>query len=196
MAGPRGEYKKTAARREQILDAAFSVFSRSGYSASSVSEIARVVGISQTGVLHHFQGGKIALLSAVLNRRDQEAEHVLRDRHGKDFFRGLLEISRRQYAQPGVVQLYRILSAESTDPEHPAYQYFRDRIHRITDALTTAFTEVKSSGDLKPGVDPRTASTSTVALTEGLELLWLNGVEVDMVEDVRHHIDSHLITPL
>ncbi|WP_181274114.1 TetR/AcrR family transcriptional regulator [Brevibacterium oceani] len=196
MAGPRGEYRKTAARREQILDAAFTVFSTSGYSSSSLSEIARLVGISQTGVLHHFSGGKIALLRAVLDRRDRIAESILNDQHGTDFLRSLLEISRQQYRQRGVVQLYRILSAESTNPEHPAHGYFKDRIHRICDAVTVAFQEVAADGGLKPGVDPRAAAISTLAITEGIELLWLNGVEVDLVEDVRTHMEGYLLAPL
>lgn len=196
MTGPRGEYRKTAARKEQILDAAFAVFSKSGYSASSLSEIARVVGISQTGVLHHFKGGKTALLSAVLDRRDRDAEEHLAGLQGRAFLRELLEITRQQCDQRGVVQLYRILSAESIDPEHPAHQYFHDRLHRITGDLTVVFAELRSLGELRPGIDPRSAAKSSVALVEGLELLWLSGIDVDMVEDMRHHLDALLVRPL
>lgn len=196
MAGPRGEYRKTAERRAQILDAAFAVFARSGYTASSVSEIARAVDMTQTGVLHHFAGGKPALLRAVLERRDVRAEEVLAGRSGRDFLAGLVEISRTQADQRGTVQLYTILAAEATDPDHPANPYFAKRFERIADAVTTAFAEVDAAGGLRDGVDPRRAALSTIAVTEGLELLWLNGLDVDMAADTQRHLDGLLRTPL
>jgi len=196
VAGPRGEYRKSAQRREQILDAAFVVFSRSGYTAGSVSEIARQVGISQTSVMHHFAGGKLALLRGVLERRDATAEGLLQGLEGRDFLGALVEISRRQTGQRGVVQLYRILSTEATDPEHPAHAYFRERSHRIADAVTVAFAQAKAAGQLREGVDPRAAALSTLSMTEGLEMMWLYGHDVDMADDIRVFIDSFLTDPL
>lgn len=196
MAGPRGEYRKSAERRAQILDAAFTVFAKSGYTASSVNEIARTVGITQTGVLHHFAGGKIALLRAVLEQRDARAQGVLEARRGRDFLLGLVEISRAQASQRGVVQLYRNLSAEAVDPDHPAHEYFHARLERIADAVTQAFAEVREDGGLRERVDPRTAALRTIAMTEGLELLWLNGFDVDMADDIRDFIDGFLVDPL
>ncbi|WP_102159201.1 TetR/AcrR family transcriptional regulator [Zhihengliuella halotolerans] len=192
MAQRRGEYKKTAARREQILDAALDVFSRTGYTASSVNEIARSVGMTQTGVLHHFPGGKIALFRAVMERRDAIALEILGDRAGVDFLAGLVEISRRQTGQRGVVQLYRILSAESTDPEHPAHSYFKQRLAMIAGALERVFRELEGEGRLRAGVDPRRAALDGLALTEGLELMWLNGFEVDMAADIRRYFNAQL----
>lgn len=196
MAGPRGEYRKSAERRAQILEAAHQVFARGGYNGSSVNEIARLVGMTQTGVLHHFAGGKIALLRAVLEARDTTAENTLAGRDGRDFLTGLVEISRRQADQRGMVQLYTVLGAEATDPDHPAHDYFADRFTRIADAVTHAFATVGTAGGLRPGVDPRRAALSTLAATEGLELLWLNGLDVDMADDIRQHISGFLTEPL
>ena len=196
MAGPRGEYRKSAERRAQILDAAHQVFARSGYSGTSVNEIARTVGMTQTGVLHHFAGGKIALLRAVLERRDTTAEDLLAGREGRDFLAGLVEISRRQADQRGMVQLYTVLGAEATDPDHPAHDYFTERFTRIAAAVTEAFAAVGAAGGLRAGVDPRKAALSTLSATEGLELLWLNGLDVDMAEDIRQHISGFLTAPL
>lgn len=196
MAGPRGEYRKTAQRRAQIIDAAVEVFSRNGYTASSVNEIARIVGISQTGVLHHFKGGKIALLRAVLERRDQEAEGAVEGLHGRDFLLALVGISRAQREQRGIVQLYTILAAEATDPDHPAREYFTARFARIADAVTVAFVEIREEGGLREGVDPRRAALSSLAAVEGMQLLWLNGLDVDIVDDTKRAIDANLLEPL
>ena len=196
MAGPRGEYRKSAERRVQILEAAFTVFARSGYSASSVNEIARAVGITQTAVLHHFSGGKIALLRAVLEQRDAMAEGTLSNRTGRDFLAGLLEISGSQETQRGAVQLYCTLSAEAVDPEHPAHEYFVRRLHRIVDALESAFSEVAAAGGLRPGVGPRGAALRAVAITEGVELLWLQGLVDEMAPVIRSFLDELLSSPL
>lgn len=196
MAGPRGEYRKSAQRREQILDAAFAVFTKSGYSASSVNEIAKTVGITQTGVLHHFAGGKLELLRAVLARRDARAEVSLEGLHGRDFLAALVEISRTQAEQRGVVQLYAILSAEATDIDHPAHDDFRSRYVFIADAVTKAYAEVRDDGGLRDGVEPRQAALSSLAAIEGYELLWLNDLDVDMAEDMRRHINGFLTHPL
>ncbi|GAA4783049.1 TetR/AcrR family transcriptional regulator [Microbacterium gilvum] len=196
MAGPRGAYRKTAERREQILDAAFEVFSKNGYSASSVNEIARTVGITQTGVLHHFSGGKTELLRAVLERRDQAAEGLLDHRTGRDFLAALVDISRTQREQRGVVQLYTILAAEATDPGHPARPYFTERFARIADAVTAAYEQVRAEGGLRDGVDPRRAAVSTLSSVEGLQLLWLNGLDVDIADDSARVISGFLVDPL
>jgi len=196
MAGTRGTYRKTAQRREQILEAAFAIFAKNGYTASSVNEIARAVGITQTGVLHHFAGGKLALLTAVLQQRDALAEENLRGKTGREFLAALVEISRVQASQRGVVQLYRNLSTEAVDPEHPAHNYFRERLGRIIEAVTRAFSEVLAEDGLKPGIEPRAAALNTLAMTEGLEALWLQGLDVDMAEGIRWHINGFLAKPL
>jgi len=196
MAGPRGEYRKSAERRAQIVDAAFAVFMKNGYTASSVNEIARTVGITQTGVLHHFAGGKIELLRAVLERRDSQAEDLLSEKTGRDFLAALVEISRTQRDQRGVVQLYTILAAEATDPEHPARSYFTERFARIADAVTAAYDAVAAEGGLRGGVDPRRAALSSLASIEGLQLLWLSGLDIDIVEDSMRTINGFLLEPL
>ena len=192
----RGEYRKSAARREQILDAAFAVFSESGYTASSVNEIARRVGLSQTGVLHHFAGGKTALLQAVLDRRDQLAEDILADRHGIDFLRALSEITRTQLDKRGMIQAYRMLSTEAVNPDHPAHAHFHDRQRRVLHGLERAFREAMDDGDAPLDLDPHAAALSCMAMTEGLEVLWLNGFTVDMVGDSRRHLQQFLTTEL
>src|SRR4249920_1985097 len=65
----RGPYAKTAARRQDILDTALEVFAQQGFRGGSLREIADRVGLSQAGVLHHFDS-KEALLAAVLEQRD------------------------------------------------------------------------------------------------------------------------------
>ena len=195
MTQQRGEYRKSAKRREDILNAAFEVFARQGYTATSVNEIARTVGMTQPGLLHHF-GSKRALLEAVLAKRDRIALDILAGRHSIEFLQGLLEIARNNTKLPGVVRLYSILAAESSTPEHPAHDFMVRRFDAVITGTTTAFEEIRADGLLREGVSPRAAAIATTAMAEGLQLLWLQGVDIDMEERIREHFNTYLLEPL
>lgn len=190
MSIPRGQYRKSAQRREEIIEAAFAVFARSGYAASSVSEVAREVGMSQPGLLHHFDG-KPALLQAVLENRDTRAQRIA-GKDGIDFFRALVEISTRNQEERGIVQLYTVLAGEATNREHPAHDYFVRRSRLIVNEMTNAFETAQDLGQLKPGVRPRQAALATMAFTEGLQTLWLQGfVEIDLGAQAREFMGAY-----
>ena len=67
---PRGEYAKSAARRQEIVAAALEVFSEAGFHKGSIRDVAERAGLSQAGVLHHYPS-KHLLLQAVLDWRDR-----------------------------------------------------------------------------------------------------------------------------
>ena len=98
---PRGQYGKTAARRQEIVDAAVEVFGTMGYNKGSLREVADRVGMSQAGLLHHFPS-KESLLEAVLTWRDDDARAMLGDPMptGVDLLRGLVELARINEGRP------------------------------------------------------------------------------------------------
>lgn len=196
MPGTRGEYRKSAERRRQIVAAAFDVFARSGYAATSINEIARAVGMSATAVVHQFPGGKLALLRAVLEQRDERARAALTGLRGRAFLAATVGITREQVGLRGAVQLHTVLAAEATDPDHPAHEHFRERMDLILSGVTRAFDDVRSEGGLRDGVDPRHAAMSVIATLTGLELLWLNDFEVDLPGEMRRRLDGFLVEPL
>ncbi len=77
----RGEYAKTAAVRERILEATRSLTASGGAARVSVRRIARAAGLSHAGVLHHFSS-KAALLAAASLSGPPERNPVL-DRLGR-----------------------------------------------------------------------------------------------------------------
>ena len=174
--GPRGAYAKTPKRREEILDAAFDVFARSGYLNSSMSEIAKRAGMTMPGVTHHFPT-KSGLLEAVLRERDEDAGSHLLGRRGVGLLNGLLEIAERDEHDRGLTQLFAILSAEATIDDHPAHAYFHDRYLLILRTVRQAFEEAAEDGDLRPGVIPAEAAQMYAALSDGLQLQRLYGVD-------------------
>lgn len=65
----RGPYAKSSLQRDTIIRTALAYFGQHGYHSASMREIARQVGLSQAGLLHHFPT-KADLLTAVLESRD------------------------------------------------------------------------------------------------------------------------------
>src|SRR5699024_5005061 len=53
--GVRGPYRKSAARRRAIIEAAAVVFARSGYRGATIRDIAAEAGISPSSLLHFYR---------------------------------------------------------------------------------------------------------------------------------------------
>ena len=92
-----------------------------------------------------------------------------------------------------LVELFCVLSAESTPIQHSAHEFFASRHRSIVKELTTAYDQVRQAGGLREGVDPRVAAQQFVAVMDGAQLQWLlNEESIDMVEVVRSHLASQL----
>lgn len=184
----RGEYAKSAARREEILAAGVHVFSMSGFRSGSIREIADRVGMSQAGLLHHF-ASKSELLEAVLTHRDDIARAHLAGADGLpagvEMLRGMVELVRSNARTPGLIALYCTLSAEATSPDHPAHRYFRDRYEYVLGLMRQAFEEAREQGHLRDGVDPAGAARQMIAVMDGLQVQWLLDPVFDMGVELR-----------
>ncbi len=77
------ERKSKEARREDILDAAFAVFSEQGFQAGSTEEIARLAGISQPYVFRLFGTKKDLFIAVVARCFRQTLEIFQRAAEGK-----------------------------------------------------------------------------------------------------------------
>ncbi|MEZ0164254.1 TetR/AcrR family transcriptional regulator [Kineococcus sp. LSe6-4] len=186
----RGEYARGRARREQILTEAVGLFGESGYRAASLRDLAARCGLTHAGLLHHV-ASKEALLLAVLERRDvEDAALVPADPAppGEQQLSYLLDVVRRNTSRRGIVELFCVLSAEATSPDHPAHAFFDQRYRRVVATLTAAFTDCGHP-------DPASAARRLVAVMDGLQVQWLlHPDDVDMVEQVRAQVERELGT--
>ncbi|KGH46788.1 hypothetical protein IN07_10040 [Modestobacter caceresii] len=195
---PRGEYAKTAARRQEILDAAVEVFSSAGFHKGSLRDVAERVGLSQAGVLHHFPS-KTHLLEAVLAWRDEQSRQRFDFEAvaGLDQIRALLNLVEYNASTPELVELFTVLAAEATALDHPVHGYFVDRYSWVIRYITDAFVAVDAAGDLRPGTEPASAARQLVALMDGLQVQWLlDRRSVDMAAEVRRYVQSLLTVEL
>ncbi|MEV2276401.1 TetR/AcrR family transcriptional regulator [Nocardiopsis sp. NPDC049922] len=155
-------------RRDEILDAALAEFAESGVQGTSLAAVARRVGLSQQGVLHHFPSRE-ALLIAALARRD---EVDVRELDGLDETAAVVELAERNARRPEVVRLHSLLTAEGLTGDHPASDYVRDRYARVREQL--ARTLRAEHGDRLPsGATPDQAAALLTAAMDGIQLQWL-----------------------
>ena len=171
----RGPYKKGRKTREEILQAALVSFSEQGYRASSIRQIAQRVGLTQQGLMHHF-ASKEELLAEVLSLRDT----VDLERYGReDVVEGLRHVVALNASRPGLVRLFSVLSAESSDPEHPAHQHVAERYRTIVGILEGRLREPEGER-LLGGHPPDAVARLLMATMDGLQVQWLLDEDLDM----------------
>ena len=179
----RGPYAKTAERRRTILATALEVFAESGFRGASIREIASRVGMTDTGVLHHF-GGKGKLLLEVVKRKEDEDAGALRDPYLRD-------LVAKNGTRSGTVRLFTTLSAESTDPEHPAHEHFVNRYAAVRDHVTERLTRDSAEGRIPATVDPAMAARIMLAVMDGLQIQWLLDPSMEMDAAYNDFIDHY-----
>ncbi|MFI6813906.1 substrate-binding domain-containing protein [Nonomuraea sp. NPDC050328] len=174
MTEGRGPYRKSEARRREILDAALPVFGRNGFRGGSVREIAELAGMSAAGLLHHF-GSKAGLLLAVLRDFDEREAGLVSagDPRGVAALRALVAAARRATGQPGLAELGVMVAAEAADPAHPAHEPVEARRRWYRDFVARALSELAAEGRVRAGVEPSSAARTAVALMDGLRAQWV-----------------------
>ncbi|MFJ6854450.1 TetR/AcrR family transcriptional regulator [Streptomyces sp. NPDC091271] len=166
--------------RARILDSATELFSRTGFNAVSLRDIAAHAGMTHAGLLHHFPGKEAMLLEVLAQRDRTDAQTVFPDivrpgtpAQASDRLRGLVDLVVRNSRTHGMVALYTKLSAEATDPGHPAHHYFRERYRVVRAELTGLVGALQAESASPPDVEPGVVAVQLLALMDGLQTQWL-----------------------
>lgn len=181
----RGGYAKGIAKREEILTRALDVIANEGYRGASVKELAAAVGLSQAGLLHHFES-KDELFAEILRKRDEvDAEHyggpVQHEGNSlEDVRAGFLGILRHNSQVPGLVELFSRMAVDAAASDHVAHDFFLDRGASRRALLSHTFRAAQQSGDIPASVDPDTLARLFQAVADGLQLQWMLDRDVDM----------------
>lgn len=169
-----------AVTRENILDAAMTVFSAKGFAATTLDDIAREAKVTRGAIYWHF-AGKAELYNALVEERFTKA------------FAGLAQV----LAQPGTpLQKFRRMliwqmKLVEEDPDYRAVQELTlmktsvtpelaegiakksRRLEQIIEQLSALLAEAAAAGELRAGVDTRNAALAALGLSSGLTSLWL-----------------------
>ncbi len=176
---PRGSYPKGQARRQQILDEAVLVFGRSGSMSGSLREVAKRVGLTPAGLLHHF-ASKEELFAEVLRQRDER----VRDAAGEPAEHGLIAQAAAVVAYNqttrGLTSLYTTVVAEAADPDHPLHDDFAERYRARAEGTAELLRAGQRAGEIAPDIDPEAAARLISAVMDGIQQQWLLDETVDM----------------
>lgn len=183
-------------RRTQIVADAMRLFSRDGYGDTSLRDIAEAVGVSKSTLLHHYPSKEL-LLSAVLAERDsairERGEVRTSDRAGT-VLRGIADGARvNAQHEPGLIEVYAVLSCEAVPSSHPAHDYFTERFTSAIAYFTELFRLAQVDGDLPSHRDPAREAIWLIAMWDGLQYQWLYDRDaIDVAAHLRAHMDDVL----
>lgn len=153
-----------AGTKQKILETAIDLFSVNGYSAVSVREITKHVGIKESAMYNHFKT-KDEILQTIYDIFEsiqsqslppiEKLEGILSTSSPEAFLLQGFENFKRTVQDPVLVKLWRILNIEQYRDQR-AREIIRNRVYRGTiDFLTAAFGIMIEKNRIKP-LDPLT----------------------------------------
>ncbi|MEU9158297.1 TetR/AcrR family transcriptional regulator [Streptomyces sp. NPDC048417] len=176
---PRGPYRKSAERREQILQAAYEAIDEHGERAS-LQDIADRVGVTQPALTYYFPT-RDDLLLAVLERRDVVGKAFAGTAgESETMIDGMVASTRHTTEHPGLAKLYVTLSAAATDPESPAHNYFTERYRGLAGEVTRDFEEGQRTGVIRADEPADHLARALLAVLDGLQIQWMHDPTVDI----------------
>lgn len=182
----RAAYLGPARRRDSVLDAALTVFSRGGFAAASMAAVAAEAGVAKAVVYDCFPGGKQELYYALLDQQERQFVTYLTERWtglgrgradlgiraGLDAFLGYAEVNPRAFGvifgQPG---------AGDPDIRERAAAVRRSIVDRLTDGAMRA---LALPPELRPHVELNTRLV--VACAEEIARWQAEGAPLDRDE--------------
>ncbi|AQL36829.1 TetR/AcrR family transcriptional regulator [Pseudomonas syringae] len=168
---PKGDLRKV-----EIIQAAMIIFARDGYAGASLTNIAKVAGISQVGLLHHFPN-KLALLQAVLEHRDTYVASRLQEADQDGSLQGFMSFLKLVMSfsieDAAVSQALMIINTESLSVTHPAHRWFSERFGIVHRHLQAHLNALIQAGEVRSDVDVRQISLEIAAMMDGMQIQWL-----------------------
>lgn len=166
-------------RREQILEAATSVFARLGVHTARMDDITEEAGLSKGAVYWYFKSKDEiikSILEMYLSRELHELHDLVRrsdsveDRLMLMVDHLITELEQYESVMPMAYEFYALSTRES-DIRKSLDAFFQRFIKIYEDMITQGI----KRGEMKK-VDPQETAVSILALLEGLTLLWIVGV--------------------
>ena len=186
--GPRGSYAKTAERRRAIAEAALEIVLEKGHRSLITADVAQRAGLSEPGVLYHYPTKDDLLLAALRLSDEYEWETM-----------PLGESVRRAPARAAeslrrinVVRLHTAMFGESSDPAHPAHEYFKQRWRAGDERMVESIRRLQEAGVVDAAIDPFRASRWIHTAWEGLQLQWLAEQDFDIATELASLIERIL----
>lgn len=189
----RGPYRKGVRRRQEIVRAAAEVFAEVGYNGGSLRSISERVGVSSASLVQYF-GSKEGLLAAVLEEWARQSRPAgAAGLRGVAWIRSIRDAMVYNSTHRGLVELFLTLTAEASNPGHPARPFIQHRYAAIIAELSQHLREAVEVGDVHLTEDQLDREVRLFFATmDGIELQWLLDPTLDLLDLFDHHLDSTL----
>ena len=168
--------------RQDILEAAITEFSRNGYAATRLQDIAKSAGVTRGAVYHHFGGGKAELFANIIEQATLTGSQAINGaiQEGGTFLEILqriliftLELVNRDSQFRAAMRLLLFNSGDS--PELSAMRALRlEQGLAQMEQIAGFFQLGLSQGEVQPDLDPQVAARAFLAYQNGLIMLWLS----------------------
>lgn len=162
--------EKFEARKQQILDAAITCFTRKGFHGTSTAEICAEAGMSP-GNLFHYYPTKQAIIAAIVEQdRRETAAYFAQIDKSQDLFGEILkfmDIVLELAADPAYSSLALEIAAEAMRDQHIATLVSAHDAEMRT-ALTLMLRDAATRGEIGAGLDPADGAQWISALIDGV----------------------------
>jgi TetR/AcrR family acrAB operon transcriptional repressor len=173
-----------AKTRQEILDAALTVFSKKGYHATRLADIAESAAVTRGAIYHHFEN-KAALYTALIDEAAAAGSGAVQQAiaAGVSFAETcalilinsltLLE-QNRQIRQVTELSLFKT----GLDPDLLVLEQTRqEQAATLVEGIAAFMKMGIDNGDLRADIDPFDAARAFIAYQNGLIHLWLSNRE-------------------
>jgi TetR/AcrR family acrAB operon transcriptional repressor len=172
---------QTQATRETLLRAALGVFSRDGYAATRLEDIAQEAGVTRGAIYWHFSS-KADLYGALVDDATARLDRVIagaRGSGGGSFMETTGRVMVRMLAYLEEDETYRAVQAllllqTGIAPDLDAARTRQlDAIHAKEVELTAVLRAGITAGEFRADLDPVTGARAMLAYLNGVMLHWL-----------------------
>lgn len=182
--------EEAAQTRTALLNAALTVFSQKGYSATRLQDIAAMAGVTRGAIYHHFQN-KAGLFEALMKEASEGGNNIMLDaiNAGGSFLDicerilvGSYEIVATNKRARDIMSLYLFKSDFSDELQPFAEMLKQQAVLSVQGAV--GFVQMGiAQGDLKPDLNPEVVARSFLAFQNGVIQLWLLNQEAFDLKD-------------
>jgi TetR/AcrR family acrAB operon transcriptional repressor len=166
--------------RNSLLDAALAVFSKQGYEATRLEDIAEEANVTRGAIYHHF-GGKAELFNALLEERFARANRIWEQviEEGGTPLQTLRRLLVRslQYLEEdpdyrAVQEMVSFKTAMIPEMEE-GLQKKKAGQRAYLEFLARLVEQGVDAGEIRPGTNPRDAALAALGMMNGIGLLWM-----------------------
>lgn len=160
-------------RREQIVRGAMKIFAEKGFDATTNKEIAKVAGISSTGLIYHYFKDKFALLHAVIEMHMGEAPppdfpEKLMQMSLEEGLREFIRRPLRNMNNPAGVAFTRVLLGEAMRRPEFAKILADAMISRMFTMFVAFLKHHQEQGTIRRDIDPALTAMRFVGSIQSL----------------------------